>query len=718
MTSRAAENLGKRLERERVRRFVGRARELELFSTWLEASATRGGAPNGQELFNVLWLYGPGGIGKSTLLRAFAETARNAGYVLAQIDGGRVMPTPDGLRSAVWESLTAGIDAHTGPASGHVPARPSVIMIDAAERLEPVEDWLRDEFLPALPAETRVIIAGRRPPDAAWRSDPGWRDLLRVLALRNLSPDQTRALLEVEGISPDLLDQVLALTHGHPLAVSLLIDAVRRSGRGTDVPETLQDLPDVVTALLNQMVEHAPTIRHRAALQVSAHAPATTEPLLRAALPADAEEASELWEWLRDLTIMEEAQAGIFPHDVARDVLEADLRRRDPDAYADIHRRLRGYLIDQVKASAGNPDALQQAVADLLFLIRDHPVAGAYWYWDALEGCPGRPIQPEQFDLIIAMTRDTQGEQQAELAAHWLRRQPEAFRVFEDSDGEIGGCAARLALHLARPEDIAADPGATALWQYAQQHHAPRPGELVLGWRFVVDRDPDERHPRLAGTMFGAWHVIDILLRGPTAWEFDACYTDLDHWERFFNHFDFVHVPEADYHVDGKRYAAFAHDWRRVGVADWLELTAARELGEQVAVSAPEPAALLSHEEFAASVKEALRSLHQPQVLLRNPLMASSMVQGTLREHPDDRPDRVLRELILDAAQVVKSDPRTETQYRVLDRTYLRPAPSQEKAAELLDLPFSTYRRYRDRGIEAITDWLWEQDLESTSRGS
>jgi len=716
MTSRAAENLGKRLERERVRRFVGRSSERELFAAWLEASSNRG-APSGQEPFNVLWVYGPGGIGKSTLLRAFAETARNAGYLLAQVDGGRVMPTPDGIRSAVWESLTAGIDARTGPAPGSVPAKPSMIMLDAAERLQPVEGWLREDFLPALPAETRVIIAGRRPPDATWRSDPGWRDLLRVVALRNLSPDQTRTLLQVEGVSTDLLDQVMALTHGHPLAVSLLIDAVRRSGRGTDVPQTLQDLPDVVTALLNQMVEHAPTIRHRAALQVAAHASATTEPLLRAALPADAEEASELWEWLRDLTIMEEAQAGIFPHDVARDVLEADLRRRDPNTYADIHRRLRGYLIDQVKASAGNPDALQQAVADLLFLIRDHPVAGAYWYWDALEGCPGRPVQPEQFDLIIAMTRDTQGEQQAELAAHWLDRQPEAFRVFEGPDGEIGGYAARLALHLASREDIDADPGAATLWRYAQLHHPPRPGELVLGWRFVVDRDPDERHPRLAGTMFGAWHVIDILLRGPTAWEFDACYIDLEYWERFFNHFDFVHVPEADYQVGGKRYVAFAHDWRRVGVADWLELTAARELGEQVTVSAPEPAAMLSHEEFAASVKKALRSFHQPQVLLNNPLVASGMVQRTLREHPDDRPDQVLRGLILDAAQVVKSDPRAETQYRVLDRTYLRPAPSQEKAAELLDLPFSTYRRYRDRGIEAITDWLWEQDLESTTSG-
>jgi hypothetical protein len=715
MTSRAAENLGKRLERERVRRFVGRSTEIELFTTWLKAFADRETVSDGQEPFSVLWVYGAGGIGKSTLLRAFAEIARNSGYVLAHVDGGRVMPTPDGIRSAVWESLAAGLDVQLKPPVGGLPAKPSVIMLDAAEQLKPVEGWLREEFLPALPAETRVIIAGRQPPDAAWRSDPGWRDLLRVLALRNLSPDQTQALLEVEGMPADLLDQVMALTHGHPLAVSLLIDAVRRAGPDIDVPETLEDLPDVVTALLNRIVEHAPTSRHRAALQVSAHAATTTEPLLRAAVPADAPEASELWEWLRDLTIMEEVQAGIFPHDVARDVVEADLRRRDPDTYADIHRRLRGYFVDQVKASAGNPDALQQAVADLLFLIRDHPVAGAYWYWDALDGCPGQSVQPEQFDLVIAMTRDTQGEQQAELAAHWLRRQPEAFRVFEGPDGDIGGYAARLALHLARPEDIEVDPGARALWRYAQQHRPPRPGELVLGWRFVVDRDPIERHPRLAGTMFGAWHVIDILLRGPTAWEFDACYTDLEYWERFFNHFDFVHAPDADYEIDGKRYVSFAHDWRRVGVADWLELTAARELGEPVTDSAAEPAALLSYEEFAASVKQALRSLHQPQALVRNPLVASSMVQKVLREHPDDRPDQVLRGLIVKAAQVLKSDPRAETQYRVLDRTYLHPAPSQEKAAELLDLPFSTYRRYRDRGIETVTDWLWDRDIDSTA---
>ena len=64
-------------------------------------------------------------------------------------------------------------------------------------------------------------------------------------------------------------------------------------------------------------------------------------------------------------------------------------------------------------------------------------------------------------------------------------------------------------------------------------------------------------------------------------------------------------MPEADYQIGDTRYVAFAHDWRRIGVAEWLERTAARELGDQVSVQPSEPAAALSQEEFAASVKNA-----------------------------------------------------------------------------------------------------------------
>ena len=268
-------------------------------------------------------------------------------------------------------------------------------------------------------------------------------------------------------------------------------------------------MPDLVRALLSRLVDQAPSSRHRAALQISAHAAVTTEPVLRAALPtADSEEVSDLWDWLRDLTFMEESRAGIHPHDVVRDLVEADVRWRDPDAYADIHRRLRSYLVDNIRAQAGNPAALQQAVADLLFLVRDHPVAGASWDWDALGQPPGECVDAEYTDLIITMTRTAQGDQQAELAAHWLRRQPEAFRLFRDSDGEVAGYAARLSLHLARSEDIEADPGAAALWRYAQRHHPPRPGEQVVAWRFLVDRDSHQSRPRLSSTLQGVNRLI------------------------------------------------------------------------------------------------------------------------------------------------------------------------------------------------------------------
>jgi len=373
-------------------------------------------------------------------------------------------------------------------------------------------------------------------------------------------------------------------------------------------------------------------------------------------------------------------------------------------------------MIDNIRTQAGNPDGLQHAAADVLFLVRDHPLLGSYWDCAALGEGHRQHVTPKQAEVIIAMTRAAQGDQQADLAAHWLRVQPEAFRLFRTPEGEICGYAARLALHLARPEDIELDPGAVALWRYAQRHHPPRPGEQVLAWRFHVDRDPDERHPRLSGTILGAWHIADMLLRPRTAWEFDAPYTDLAYWQPFLNHWDFFHVPEADYQIGDTRYVTFAHDWRRIGVAEWLERTAARELGDQVSVQPSEPVAALSQEEFAASVKNALRSLHRPQQLLRNPLLASSMIQNALREDPDQRPNEILRSLIFESAQVLKSDPRAETQYRVLDRTYLHPAPSQEKAAELLDLPFSTYRRYRDRGVGAITEWLWDRDIDSTAQ--
>ena len=283
MTLTAVLDLGQRLERERARRFVGAA-ELELFTARLQVAAA---GETAWDLFSVLWVHGPGGIGKSTLLGAYAEAAQNAGFTVAHIDARRIRPTPAGIQAALRESLdpvesvpepSAGPDGDRGRGS-------IVVIVDAAERLEPAEGWLREEFLPSLPAQTVVVIAGRRPPGEEWRADPGWREPLRVVSLRNLSRDAVQTLLAVERIPGDALGQVMALTHGHPLALSLLIDAVRRSGTGPELPAALDELPDLVRALLSRLVDQVPSSRHRAALQACAHAAVITEPVLRSALP-------------------------------------------------------------------------------------------------------------------------------------------------------------------------------------------------------------------------------------------------------------------------------------------------------------------------------------------------------------------------------------------------------------------------------------------------
>jgi hypothetical protein len=52
--------------------------------------------------------------------------------------------------------------------------------------------------------------------------------------------------------------------------------------------------------------------------------------------------------------------------------------------------------------------------------------------------------------------------------------------------------------------------------------------------------------------------------------------------------------------------------------------------------------------------------------------------------------------------------------FRAVDRTYLRPAATQERAAEALGLPFSTYRRHVTQGVDRIVSWLGDQEVYGT----
>jgi hypothetical protein len=175
---------------------------------------------------------------------------------------------------------------------------------------------------------------------------------------------------------------------------------------------------------------------------------------------------------------------------------------------------------------------------------------------------------------------------------------------------------------------------------------------------------------------------------------------------------DLPRVAGADFVVGGRRYGLFAHDFRQVPIdaliALWIERGLAQ--GFVSAATSHSPALLvLSQPDFTGAVRQALRDLHEPELLARNPLQRARLLCDRVDR---DRPDpTALAALLREAIATLRRHPRDGKRFLAVERTYLNPAPTQEIAAELLGLPFSTYRRHLTQGVERVIAWLWEREV-------
>ena len=158
MATSGSPRLADRLGELRARYFVGRAAELDQFSAALTDGAV------------IVHVYGPGGIGKSHLLRAFARRAADSGARVVSLDGRDFDPSPDGFVRAL-----GGADVESAVQNLGDDQR-IVLFVDTYEVLAPLDGWLREELpsvsiCPSTPTGTKLGQAIKRVTATLWRRE-------------------------------------------------------------------------------------------------------------------------------------------------------------------------------------------------------------------------------------------------------------------------------------------------------------------------------------------------------------------------------------------------------------------------------------------------------------------------------------------------------------------------------------------------------------------
>jgi hypothetical protein len=606
--------------------FVGRRNEQDALDRFL-----RPGSPH-----HVLFVTGPGGVGKSALLRRLVQRARQDGYEVVTADARQLAPD------------SAALDAALAPA---LRSERPLVVLDTYEALEALDSPLREEVLPALPERGRVVIASRNPPDPAWLASAWGSSILRV-PLAPFSDEDARACLAARGVDEQVVvERILPWAAGLPLALALAATVV--AGADADlVPGSLDG--ELLDHLTGAELDGA----DRDVLSVAALTNAVDADLIGAVLPGVDGAAAE--HWLRGLTFSERLGSRVTLHAQVRRLLTAEVQRTEPA----VERRLRLRIIDALADAAMARDpALVADMRDLLSAAEDQ---GATSSEAALTLRVEQPHGTE--GPAIRALLDGRDPAYVDWVVHWVEHAPEQVLLIRD--GKDVAAVALWATPARRPAFAdpvvdswvarvrALDDGANALFSLTTEVLASPerlPEIVALGNATLISRS---RLPNLRWWLLGQ---TPGLPGDPAA-------------------FGAGRETALDHRFGSELLRGFAIDYGPDGVIGALRARAHAELG---------PAAGDHGRADPADVRDAFRVLHQPVALAAHPLAVGRGVEERAAS---------VRTRLVDAVDRAFGDSEAEqVQRSVLELGYLDPLGGHARAMHTLHLSRTTYfRRLRE----------------------
>jgi hypothetical protein len=637
-------------DRDRLR-FVGRETELDLLERCLTDDQPAA----------VVFVHGPGGIGKSTLLREFERRAAAAGWDTFSVEGRELSPAPDALDATLSAAR----------ASSH-----PLILIDTYERMTGLDGYLRSTLLPSLPGSAVIVIASRVAPDPAWLTGI-WQGVATELPLYTLSRKEALRLLVAHGLDDERGHAIVEWAQGYPLALALAADTAG-SGEAFE-PQPGAEPPEVLRQLVRRLAEPELRGMRLSALAVAAIARVTTVDLLRAVIPDS--DADAAYERLGALTFTEPLGDGLTLHELVRKALRADFRRRDSDQERELRRRIVDYLYNRAREG----DLL--VTIDMAHLIDNATIKWGFG-WEGSVDYRIDDLGLGDADQIAQLALEHGFDDWWQLTRPFFERSPERVAIARDRTDRLSGYMVSMSVATA-PELAWKDPLVGPWLEHARSDSEL--GDSVL-WHDSVDFTRDR-----AGRVQAMLGIAGILRSGTPNPRF--AYMPIN--PSIPGALDFAramgakHLEDLDLEVRGRRIECHRIDYGPGGLIAaqrgvvYSELGLASPRGEDRRPTIdPE------------SVRVALRNFQVPHELAR-----SALANGA---RPEERVESV-RSTLRDAAERAFGDTENERLLKeVLVHGYIEGSTSHEQAALDLSLSRAAYFRRLRVASERLAAYVVE----------
>ncbi|PRX71669.1 AAA ATPase-like protein [Cohnella sp. SGD-V74] len=245
--------IGELLNQAQRSTFIGRKTELEALDRLQEAD---------HRSWKILNLHGLSGIGKTTVLRMFAERTSIGRCLYVPGHDGHPSPAAfvqcllrelepadrvlfeQGERSQadLIQELNGSLMRRAEEAGG------IVVLLDEFEQWVGIEGWIREEWIPSLSPSVKLCIVTRNALGAEW-SKGGWNRLIDRLEMKPFTTAEVRGFAEKHGLTePESVRVLYRLSGGIPLSLSIACDRMlKQAVHGAEISlfdgETPNGLP-------------------------------------------------------------------------------------------------------------------------------------------------------------------------------------------------------------------------------------------------------------------------------------------------------------------------------------------------------------------------------------------------------------------------------------------------------------------------------------------